>query len=220
LTETVGILGGTGGLGKGLAARLARAGVAVVVGSRVPERAEAAAADIAGWLEGEGPDVRGAGNLEAAGADLVVASVPFEGLAEALEPLVDTLAGKVVVSVVNPLGFDAQGPHPIPVAEGSAAQVVAALLPGARVVAAFHSVSSVALQQLEQPMDDDVPVVGDDEDAIARTVELAERIEGVRAFPAGPLRLAAPLEALTPVLITVNKRYRCHVGLRLSRLEC
>jgi 8-hydroxy-5-deazaflavin:NADPH oxidoreductase len=87
-------------------------------------------------------------------------------------------------------------------------------------VAAFHSVSSVALQQLEQPMDDDVPVVGDDEDAIARTVELAERIEGVRAFPAGPLRLAAPLEALTPVLITVNKRYRCHVGLRLSRLEC
>jgi 8-hydroxy-5-deazaflavin:NADPH oxidoreductase len=217
---TVGILGGTGGLGKGLAARLARAGVSVIVGSRAPERAEAAATDIAGWLGDDAGDLRGAGNLEAAAADLVIVSVPFEGLAEALEPLADTLVGKVVVSVVNPLGFDAQGPYPIPVAEGSAAQAVAALLPGARVAAAFHSVSSVALQRLDQAMEDDVPVVGDDEDAVARTIEFAERIDGVRAFPAGPLRLAGPLEALTPVLIAVNQRHRCHVGLRLSRLPC
>jgi 8-hydroxy-5-deazaflavin:NADPH oxidoreductase len=220
VTQTVGILGGTGGLGKGLAARLARAGLEVIIGSRAPERAEAAAADIVDWLDGQDVAVRGAGNLEAAGADLVVVSVPFEGLAEALEPLVDTLQGKIVISVVNPLGFDEQGPHPIPVAEGSAAEAVAALLPGARIAAAFHSVSSVALQQLDQPMDDDVPVVGDDEEAVARTIELAERIEGMRSFPAGPLRLAAPLEALTPVLIVVNKRHKCHVGLRLSRLEC
>jgi 8-hydroxy-5-deazaflavin:NADPH oxidoreductase len=220
VTATVGILGGTGGLGKGLAARLADVGVQVIVGSRAPERAEAAVADIASWLGGDGTDLRGAGNLEAASADLVIVSVPFEGLAEALVPLVDALAGKVVISVVNPLAFDARGPYPIPVAEGSAAEAIAALLPDARIAAAFHSVSSVALQRLDQPMEDDVPVVGDDEEAVARTIELAERIDGVRAFPAGPLRLAAPLEALTPVLIAVNKRHRCHVGLRLSRLEC
>jgi 8-hydroxy-5-deazaflavin:NADPH oxidoreductase len=220
VTATVGILGGTGGLGKGLAARWARAGVAVVVGSRVPERAEAAAADIVERLGDEPVDVRGAGNLEAASADLVIVSVPFEGLAEALEPLRDALVGKIVVSVVNPLGFDAQGPHPIPVPEGSAALAVAALLPEARIAAAFHSVSSVALQRLDQPMEDDVPVVGDDDEAVARTIELADRIDGVRAFPAGPLRLAGPLEDLTPVLIAINQRHKCHVGLRLSRLEC
>jgi 8-hydroxy-5-deazaflavin:NADPH oxidoreductase len=220
VTTTVGILGGTGGLGKGLAARWSRAGVGVIVGSRVPERAEAAAADIADQLGGDVADLRSGGNLEAASADVVVVSVPFEGLAEALDPLVDALVGKIVISVVNPLGFDAQGPHPVPVVEGSAAQAIARLVPDARLAAAFHSVSSVALQRLDEPMEDDVPVVGDDEEAVAATIELAQRIEGIRAFPAGPLRLAGPLEALTPVLIAVNKRHRCHVGLRLSRLTC
>jgi 8-hydroxy-5-deazaflavin:NADPH oxidoreductase len=216
---TVAILGGTGGLGKGLAARWAQAGVDVVVGSRSPERAAAAAEDIAAMVGSAGPHVRGAGNREAALAgDITVVSVPFEGLDEALAPLGDTLAGQFVVSVVNPLGFDAQGPHPLPVAEGSAAQAIARRLPTARVTAAFHSVSSVELQRIDRPMDDDVPVVGDDEDAVAVTVELAERIEGIRSFAAGPLRLAGPLEALTPVLISVNQRHRSHVGLRLSRL--
>jgi 8-hydroxy-5-deazaflavin:NADPH oxidoreductase len=221
VTDTVGILGGTGGLGKGLAARWVRAGTPVILGSRSPERAANAAQEVAGWLEGEDhAELRGEGNAGAAAADLVVASVPFDGLAEGLEPLTAALAGKIVVSVVNPLGFDQRGAHPLPVAEGSAAEAVEALLPGARVTAAFHSVSSVALRQLGQPMDDDVPVVGDDEEAVARTVALADRIDGVRAFPAGPLRLAAPLEALTPVLITINQRHRCHVGVRFSRLEC
>jgi NADPH-dependent F420 reductase len=220
VAATVGILGGTGGLGKGLAARLARGGVPVVLGSRSAERAQTAAGEVRGWLDGEDvAEVGGADNAGAAAdAGLVVAAMPFEGLAEGLAPVAEHVAGKVVVSVVNPLGFDAIGPHPLPVAEGSAAELVAALLPTARVTAAFHSVSSVALGQLDRPMDDDVPVVGDDEDAVAATVALAERIDGVRAYPAGPLRLAAPLEALTPVLIEVNRRHRCHVGLRLSRL--
>jgi 8-hydroxy-5-deazaflavin:NADPH oxidoreductase len=219
VTTTVGILGGTGGLGKGLAARWVRAGVDVVVGSRSPERAMAAAEDIRRMVGDATGNVRGAGNREAAVAGAVtVVSVPFGGLDEALVPLEDALAGQVVVSVVNPLGFDELGPHPLPVAEGSAAQAIARRLPDARVTAAFHSVSSVELQRLDGPMDDDVPVVGDDEEAVALTIDLAERIEGVRSFAAGPLRLAAPLEAFTPVLISVNQRHRCHVGLRLSRL--
>jgi 8-hydroxy-5-deazaflavin:NADPH oxidoreductase len=161
VTDTVGILGGTGGLGKGLAARWVRAGIPVILGSRSPERAANAAQEVAGWLEGEDhAELRGEGNAGAAAADLVIASVPFDGLAEGLEPLTAALAGKVVVSVVNPLGFDQRGAHPLPVAEGSAAEAVEALLPGARVTAAFHSVSSVALRQLGQPMDDDVPVSG------------------------------------------------------------
>jgi 8-hydroxy-5-deazaflavin:NADPH oxidoreductase len=217
---TVSILGGTGGLGKGLGARWAQAGIDVIVGSRSPERAAAAAEDLAGMVGEAAPHVRGAGNLEAAQAgDVTVVSVPFEGLDEALAPLGDALDGRIVVSVVNPLGFDGAGPYSLPVAEGSAAEAVARRLPGARVVAAFHSVSSVELQRLEGPMDDDVPVVGDDEEAVAVAVELAERIEGIRSFPAGPLRLAAPLEDLTAVLISINKRHRSHVGLRFSRLS-
>jgi 8-hydroxy-5-deazaflavin:NADPH oxidoreductase len=217
---TVSILGGTGGLGKGLAARWAQVGVDIIVGSRSPERAATAAQDLA-ELVGEVPStIRGAANLEAAtSGDVIVVSVPFEGLDEALAPLTDALQGRIVISVVNPLGFDDRGPHPLPVAEGSAAEAVARRLPGARVVAAFHSVSSVELQRLERPMDDDVPVVGDDDEAVAVAVDLAERIEGIRSFPAGPLRLAGPLEDLTTVLISVNKRHRSHVGLRLSRLS-
>lgn len=221
VTQTVAILGGTGGLGKGLAARWARAGLEVIVGSRSADRAARAAADLVELVGEEAAGrLRGAGNLDAAAsADVTVVSVPFEGLDEALAPLAGTLAGRIVVSVVNPLGFDADGPFPIPVAEGSAARAVAARLPGARLAAAFHSVSSVELQRLDRAMDDDVPVVGDDDEAVAVTVDLAGRIDGVRAFPAGPLRLAAPLEALTPVLISVNKRHRSHVGLRFSRLS-
>lgn len=215
----VGIIGGTGALGRGLASRWLAAGVDVVLGSRDAARAEAAAGQLRAELAGVSGTVTGRGNVDAARAEVVVLAVPHDGLDAVLEPLVDVVTGRIVVSAVNPLAFDAKGPYNEPVAEGSVAEAIAVMLPGARMTAAFHSVPSRELGRLDRPLDDDVPVVGDDDDAVAAVVDLANRIDGVRAYAAGRLRLSAPLETLTALIISVNKRHKAHAGLRLSRLE-
>lgn len=220
MADTVGIIGGTGPLGQGLAARFALAGIKVTIGSRKPERAAAAAEEVASWLEGrEAAEVSSAGNLDACDADIVILSVPYEALDAALEPLKDALVGRTVVSALNPLGFDEQGPYPIPVEDGAVAVTCEKRLPDSRVVAAFHSVSSRQLARLDEPIEEDVPVFGSDEDAIDEVSALIERVEGLRPVPAGPLRLAGPVEGLTAVIIAVNKRHKAHVGLRFARLE-
>ncbi|MEX2504010.1 MAG: NADPH-dependent F420 reductase [Egicoccus sp.] len=215
----IGIIGGTGALGRGLASRWLAAGVDVALGSRDAGRAETAAEELRSEL-GEVPGtVTGLGNVDAAAAPVVVLAVPYDGLDAVLDPLVDAVAGRIVVSAVNPLAFDAKGPYNEAVAEGSVAEAIAAKLPGARMTAAFHSVSSRELGRLEHPLDDDVPVVGDDDDAVATVVDLANRIDGVRSYAAGALRMSGPLETLTALIISVNKRHKAHAGLRLSRLE-
>ncbi len=153
----IGILGGTGDQGRGLAFRFARAGHPVIIGSRMPERARA----VAGLL---GHHVQGMANRYAAReASVVIAAVPYEGHHDLLTSLAPELAGKIVVDCVNPLGFDDQGAYPLPVPEGSAAEQAAALLPDSRVVAAFHHVSAVLLLDPEvESMDLDVLVLGDD----------------------------------------------------------
>jgi 8-hydroxy-5-deazaflavin:NADPH oxidoreductase len=216
--SSVAIVGGTGPLGRGVAARLARTGVEVRLGSRDPDRARAAAEQVTGWLAGAA-DIGAGGNDEVvAGADVVLLAVPYEGLAATVEQLAGALDGKLVVSAVNPLTFDDRGPVPLAVAEGSAAELVAARVPGARVVAALHSVSSRELKRVDEPLDDDVPVLGDDEDAVAAVVALLERIDGCRPVAAGPLRLARVAEDLTCLLLSVNRRHRAHVGVRFTRL--
>ena len=154
----IGILGGTGEQGRGLARRFALAGHPVIIGSRSHDRAHAAAAQEIGH------DVRGLANADAAReASVVIAAVPWEGHGELLSGLAAELAGKIVVDCVNPLGFDQRGAYPLPVAEGSAAEQAAALLPGSRVVAAFHHVSAVLLLDPEvDTIDLDVLVLGDD----------------------------------------------------------
>lgn len=217
MTQQIGFVGGTGPLGKGLAARWARAGIATAIGSRSEERGQQAAAAIAELAGPGAAPVTGSDNLSVAReADLVVITVPFEGLDEALTPLADTLAGRIVVSAVNPLAFDRQGPYPIRVPEGSAAARIADRLPGIRLVAAYHSLSARTLAEVDQPMDDDVPIVGDDEEAVAEVVALTEHIAGCRPLIAGPLRLAGPVEDLTTVLLALNKRYKAHAGVRFS----
>src|SRR3712207_6047717 len=125
-------IGGTGPLGRGLGLRLALAGHDVVLGSRSAERAAEAADEL-------DANIAGADNATAcADAEIVFIAVPFEGQESILPTLADAVDGKIVVSTVVPMGFDAQGPHPLPVFEGSAAQQAAALLPGARVVSAFQ----------------------------------------------------------------------------------
>jgi len=189
------------------------AGSQVIIGSREAGRAVAAAATI-----GSPPQVTGAANAAAAAAaDVVIAAVPWEGHRELLVSLAGVLDGKILIDCVNPLGFDARGAYPLPVPEGSAAQQAAAVLPGTRVVGAFHHVSAVVLLDPEvDELDLDVLVLGDNRRATDLVQALAARIPGVRGVYAGRLRNCGQVEALTANLVSVNRRYKAHAGLRIT----
>ena len=209
---TIGILGGTGPQGRGLTRRLAAAGHSVIVGSRTAARAQEVAAAYA-----EVGPVRGADNAEAARADLVILAVPYEGHADLLRSLASELAGKIVVDCVNPLGFDKQGPFPLKVDAGSAAQEAQQILPDSTVIAAFHHVSAVLLDDPEvDHIEGDVMVLGEDREAVQQVCDLATAIPGARGVYAGRLRNAGQVEALTANLISVNRRYKAHAGLRMT----
>ena len=224
---TLGLLGGTGPQGRGLALRFALAGHEVLLGSRSAERAAGVVAELLGGGRAEGGaprghdlPIRGVANDEAAaGAEVVLLTFPFEGQAALLPGLAGALAGKVVVDVVNPLGWDERGATTLPVAEGSAAEQAQALLPRARVTAAFHHAPPRLLEDPAREVDSDVLVVGDDPAARALAVGLADEIPGCRGIDAGPLRLARYLEGLTAVVVSVNRRYRIHAGVRITRLS-
>ncbi|MEV4009967.1 NADPH-dependent F420 reductase [Nonomuraea angiospora] len=208
---SIGILGGTGDQGKGLARRFALAGHRVLIGSRSEQRAQDAAGDIGAGASG------GANAAVAAEADIVIVAVPYEGHKALLESLRAELAGKIVVDCVNPLGFDKQGAYALPVEEGSAAQQAAAVLTESRVVAAFHHVSAVLLMDpAVEKVDLDVLVLGDDREATDTVQALAEAIPGVRGVYGGRLRNSHQVEALTANIISVNRRYKAHAGLRIT----
>jgi 8-hydroxy-5-deazaflavin:NADPH oxidoreductase len=212
----VGILGGTGPQGRGLARRFAAADHDVLIGSRNAERgqllaAEDARADRSGRITG------GSNSDVAAAAELVIVAVPYAGHAALLSALTTELAGKIVVDCVNPLGFDHQGPFPIRVPAGSAAEEAQQMLPNSTVIAAFHHVSAVLLD--DPTIDhfaDDVLVLGEDREAVAVVCQLASAIPGVRGIYAGRLRNAAQVEALTANLIAINRRYKTHAGIAIT----
>ena len=214
---SVGILGGTGDQGRGLAYRLARAGQRVVIGSRAASRGEVAAAALSALPGVPAGVLTGGDNAAACATDVVIVAVPWEGHADLLAGLRDNLAGRIVVDCVNPLGFDKQGAYPLRVPEGSAAQQAAALLPDSRVCAAFHHLSAVLLVDPDvERMDLDVLVLGDDREATGVVQALAGRVDGMRGVYAGRLRNAGQVEALTANLIAVNRRYRAHAGIRVT----
>jgi 8-hydroxy-5-deazaflavin:NADPH oxidoreductase len=211
----VGVLGGTGPQGRGLARRFAAAGHHVVIGSRSTERAEKIAAEYAD-LEDSGGIVGGS-NSEAAAAELVIVTVPYEGHATLLSSLTNELAGKIVVDCVNPLGFDKRGPFPLPIPAGSAAEEAQQLLPESTVIAAFHHVSAVLLDDPTiDHFDDAVLVLGEDRDAVAVVCDLASAIPGARGIYAGRLRNAGQVEALAANLIAINRRYKTHAGVTIT----
>jgi NADPH-dependent F420 reductase len=212
---TIAVLGGTGPQGRGLARRWATAGMTVVIGSRSAERAAEVAAELA---EATGGDVRGLANHEAAAiCDVALVAVPYDGHSDLLRPLAQVLAGKVVVDCVNPLGFDQQGAYALPVADGSAAQEAAAILGDSTVVAAFHHVSAALLDDPDvSSLDTDVLVLGDDREATDLVASLADAVPGMRGVYGGRLRNAGQVEALTANLISVNRRYRAHAGVRIT----
>jgi len=217
---TVGIIGGTGDQGRGLAYRLARAGQPVRIGSRDGARAAAAAEEIAALPGVAAGVISGDGNDEVAGgSDLVIVAVPWEGHEATVAALRGPLAGKIVVDCVNPLGFDKQGPYPLPVAQGSAAQQAAALLPGSRVCAAFNHLSAPLLADPKiERIDLDVLICAEDREAAAVVAALAARIPDMRGIYAGRLRNAHQIEAFTANLIAINRRYKAHSGVRVTDL--
>jgi 8-hydroxy-5-deazaflavin:NADPH oxidoreductase len=215
-TYDIAVIGGTGPQGKGLAYRWARHGHRVVLGSRSAERAQETAAQITARVDGA--EVTGASNAEAAaGADVVVLAVPYDGHDDLVAALADALAGKTVISCVNPLGFDKQGPYGLDLPTGSAAEAAAALAPGAKVVGGFHHVSAVSLWGEQAYLDhEDVLVCGDDPEAKQVAIELARAVTGRDGVDGGALRLARQLEPLTAVLISINKRYKTRSGVSIS----
>jgi 8-hydroxy-5-deazaflavin:NADPH oxidoreductase len=219
-TYRIAVIGGTGPQGKGLGYRFAKHGHDVVLGSRAAERAEGVAEEVRARLgEGAGT-VSGASNAEACeAADVVVLAVPYDGHDELVADL--PLAGKTVISCVNPLAFDKRGAHGLVIdgGEGSAAESAQRLQPEATVVGAFHNVSAVGLWSDEDYLDEDVLCVGDSEEGKEVAMDLAAAVTGRRGISAGKLRLARQLEPFTAVLISINRKYKVHSGIRITGLE-
>jgi NADPH-dependent F420 reductase len=201
-TYRIAVMGGTGPQGKGLGYRFAKHGHTVVLGSRAVEKAHAAAEEVNVRLDGA--EVTGLANADAcAEADVVLLAVPYDGHDELVASL--PLAGKTVISCVNPLAFDKQGPHGRGIA------------PEATVVGAFHHVSARNLWSDEEYLDhEDVLVCGDSSEGKAVAIELARSVTGRDGIDAGKLRLARQLEPLTAVLISINKAYKTQSGIRIS----
>jgi 8-hydroxy-5-deazaflavin:NADPH oxidoreductase len=210
---TVGILGGTGAQGRGLAFRLAKAGYDVILGSRDQERARQAA-------EGLGDRVTGStlrGAVE--GAAIVIVAVPWDAHAQTLTDLREELEGRIVVDCVNPLAFIDRAPVALKVDEGSACQQAAVLLPGSRVVGAFHHVAApLLLDESVTELNTDVMVVGDDVPACEEVVQMIDSIPGLRGVRCGTLADAGQVEALTVNLIRINRRLKVHAGIRITGL--
>lgn len=214
-SEAIAILGGTGDQGLGLALRFTAAGQSVVIGSRLSERAEAAAEEVRAAVSGA--DVTGLGNEDAArDAPIVILSVPFEHTASTVKSIRESLeAGQIVVSMAVPLAtaIGDGAVRTLGVWQGSAAEMVAALVPkGVQVVSAFQNVSAHRLRELEEPVECDVVVSGAKEPR-RRVMDLCPLVPGLRAIDGGPLSNARVVEDMTALLIGLNVRHKVPEGL-------
>jgi 8-hydroxy-5-deazaflavin:NADPH oxidoreductase len=221
MSEPIPIVGGTGALGAGLALRWAQAGRSIAIGSRSAERAEEAAAKLRESVPGA--EVEGLINEEAARrAEVVFLTVPFRAQSENLNNLREALQpGQILVDCTVPLAAAVSGKatRSLGVWQGSAAQQAQEMVPeGVTVVAALHTVGAPSLGDSGVALDEDVLICGDRKADKARVASLVELIPGLRAVNAGPLEMARIVEQLTPMLISVNVRYKTHAGIRLTGL--
>lgn len=213
---TIAVLGGTGKEGGGLALRWANVGHKVIIGSRTAERAEEAAAAMRETL-GSGADVTGAANPDAAAAaDIVVLSVPYAAQQSTVGDVAALLQGKILIDVTVPLIPPKVSRVQLPEG-GSAVEALQKLLgEGVRVVSAFQNISAHHLTKLDEEVDCDVLVCSDDTAAAETVVALSEEI-GLTAWNAGVLANSAVAEALTSVLIALNRRYKVPgAGIRIT----
>ena len=220
-TDPVAVIGASGALGYGMAIRLARAGVPIVIGSRETARAEETAERAAAAVP-EGSFSGHDNATAAAAAATVILSVPFRNQSETLTNLKDALApGSLLVDATVPLAAAVGGKatRMLGVWQGSAAQQAAEMAPdGVRVVSALHTVSAASLSDLAYPLDQDVLVCGDVRADKREASALIERIEGLRCVDCGRLEMSRTTESLTAMLISVNARYKVHAGIRVTSL--
>jgi 8-hydroxy-5-deazaflavin:NADPH oxidoreductase len=195
----IGIVGGSGDFGQGLAERLRRLGEEVVIGSRNPRGDFIANADAC------------------RASEILFLSVPPEGVEATARGLAEALTGRIVVSVASPVVFENGKARARP-GETSLAELVQRACPAARVVAGFHTVSAKALAEPGRALDEDVLLCGDDDDAKGIVADLAERLVDGRAVDCGRLEVARWLEPVTAVLLNVNRRYRVSSGVRVTGL--
>ncbi|HEY3069098.1 MAG TPA: NAD(P)-binding domain-containing protein [Gaiellaceae bacterium] len=196
----IGIIGGTGDFGQGLAERLRRIGEDVLLGSRTPHD---------GFVS----------NREAChGSDIVFLSIPPTGVEDMCRQLARDVQGKITVSVASPIVFRDGKPAAAP-GEISLAETAAEAAPGARMVAGFHTVSAKALAEVDDPLREDVLLCGDDNDAKTTVAALAERLVEGRALDAGRLEVARWLEPVTAVLLNVNRNYKVNSGVKITGIS-
>jgi NADPH-dependent F420 reductase len=221
-SSPVPIVGGTGALGFGLALRFATAGVPVIIGSRDAGRADEAARK----LRERVPDaqVEGLTNEEAAAkGDIVLLCVPFRNQSENLTNLKNVLReGQILVDATVPLAaaIGGRATRLLGVPQGSAGQQAQEMAPdGVQVVSALHTVGAPKLGDLDEELDEDVPVCGDKKDAKRAVAELIAKIPGLRPIDCGRLEMARLIEGLTPLLISVNGRHKTHAGIKFVGLS-
>jgi 8-hydroxy-5-deazaflavin:NADPH oxidoreductase len=220
VADPIPIIGGTGALGYGLAVRWARSGQPIVIGSREAGRAEEAAERVGGRVDGA--DVAGFENAEAATrGPIVFLTVPFRAQSETLTNLKEALSeGQLLVDCTVPVAAAVSGKatRTLGVWQGSAAEQAAEMVPdGVTVISALHSVSAQTLAG-DDELDEDILVCGDRKADKARVARLIEQIDGLRAVNAGSLEMARIVETLTPMLISINARYKSRAGLRIVNL--
>jgi len=212
---TVGILGGTGPAGRGVALRLANAGHDVVIGSRDKERAEA----IAGALDARGTgELRGGTNEDACNCELVVVATPWDSAVATVVSLREQLANKTVVSMVNALAREGREMIPLYPPRGSMAGQIAHALHDSVVVGAFHHLPASMMEDLDSGLEADVVVFSDAAAARTQVAALIDEMAGLRAVIAGSMSLASAVEAFTAVCISINIRHKAHSYVKMAGL--
>ncbi len=215
----VGVLGGTGPAGSGLALRLASVGLEVTIGSRTKDRAQEKAEALCARY----PDrtfLLGAGdNKRAASADVVVLATPWDAAAVTALSVANQLAGKVVISMANALAKVGDEFQPLIPPRGSVAASVQAIVPAAQVAAAFHHLPARELADIDHPVESDVLICSDHQSATETTAEIVRLIPGCRALDAGRLSNAAPIESFAAVILQLNVRYMTRAAVRLTGIN-
>jgi NADPH-dependent F420 reductase len=212
---TVGLLGGTGPAGRGVAIRLASAGYDVILGSRDETRAEVTASTL--LARGEGV-IRGATNDVAADCELVVVATPFESAVATVSALRSQLSGKIVISMVNALVREGKELLPMYPPRGSMAAQLAFALPDSTIVGAFHHLPASEMENLDSGLDADVVIFSDSPSAREKVAAIVDDMPGLRAVIAGSMSLASAIEAFTAVCVSVNIRHKAHSYVKLAGL--
>jgi NADPH-dependent F420 reductase len=215
----IGILGGTGPAGRGLAARLASIGYPTVIGSRSKYRAMEVCDSLIEQWPSLAELLEAGDNAEAAACDLVVIATPWDSAAGTAQENADALAGKIVISMANALVRVNKEFQPLVPPRGSVAAHVQAAVPKCRLVAAFHHLPATELGQIDHPIDSDVLICGDDASAVREVSEIVAKFPGCRPLDAGELSNATAIEAFTAVLLQLNVRYKTRVAPKLTGIK-